>query len=108
MPSSKFATPKSPWVLALFGVWALLVVRIALAIIRNESINGDLSLPVVGLFVTTALVASRVWLHLQGAPSEESAPSGPPPAFDPPPVKRQHAQHPEVLLTGRRSSRTGS
>jgi hypothetical protein len=45
----------------LVVVWAALAVRIGHAMLRSESLKGDLALPTLALFVTSAILGSRVW-----------------------------------------------
>lgn len=50
----------------LLLLWAVLAARMALALVRHESLAGDLSLPAFALFVLSAVLASRVWQRLFG------------------------------------------
>ncbi len=51
----------SRWVLLLFLLWGLLAVRIGYAVARAEPLGDDLALPTVALFVSSALLGSRLW-----------------------------------------------
>lgn len=51
----------SRWVLLLFHLWLLLAVRIGIAIARSEPLGDGLALPTVALFVSSALLGSRLW-----------------------------------------------
>jgi len=42
-------------------LWAVLAARIGLALVRHESLAGDLSLPAFALFVVSAVLGSFVW-----------------------------------------------
>jgi len=50
----------SRWVLLLFVLWSLLAIRIGFAVARGEPLADDLALPAVALFVSSALLGSRV------------------------------------------------
>jgi hypothetical protein len=51
----------SRWVLLLFVLWCLLALRIGFAVARGEPLGDDLALPTVALFVSSALLGSRLW-----------------------------------------------
>lgn len=63
--SSTGAPPRSRWFLLLLAFWAVLAFRIGLAIVRAESLKDDLALPTVALFVTSSVLASRVFAAVQ-------------------------------------------
>jgi hypothetical protein len=46
-------------------LWSVLAFRIGVALVRAESREDGLALPMVALFVTSALVASRAWRMFQ-------------------------------------------
>jgi len=54
----------SRWALVLFIAWAVLALRIGVALARRESFADDLALPAVAFIVTSALLGSRVWQWL--------------------------------------------
>jgi hypothetical protein len=45
----------------LILLWAVLAARIGLALVRHESLAGDLSLPAFALFVVSAVLGSFAW-----------------------------------------------
>ena len=61
-------------VMVLLLLWAVLAARITLALVRHESLSGDLSLPACALFAVSAVLASRVWLRFfPPTPTDETA-----------------------------------
>lgn len=62
--------PKIPLALALLVVaWLGLAVRMALALVRHESLAGDLALPAFAFFVCSALLAGQVYSRLSRQPA---------------------------------------
>jgi uncharacterized membrane protein YsdA (DUF1294 family) len=56
---------RSPWRFLLPLVWAGLGARLAIAVMRHESIREDfLSLALVAFLMTSAVLGSRVWLWI--------------------------------------------
>ncbi|NOU27355.1 MAG: hypothetical protein HOO96_05545 [Polyangiaceae bacterium] len=49
-------------------LWVLLALRVGLAVHRGEPFSGDASMPAFALFVTTVVLANRVWFYLRPAP----------------------------------------
>jgi hypothetical protein len=56
----------SRWVLLLVVLWSLLALRIGFAVARAEPLGDDLALPTVALFVSSALLGSRLWSAFKG------------------------------------------
>ena len=54
------------WLLLLFVLWLFLALRIGVALLRHEPLNGDLALPTVALFCASALLGNWVWWKLAG------------------------------------------
>lgn len=69
MSSPTTLSPEAPrtsrWFLLLLLLWSLLALRIGVAVVRAESLKDDLALPTVALFVTSALLCSRVFAKFQ-------------------------------------------
>lgn len=73
-PSSTTVRPRtSRWFLLLFVLWSLLALRIGFAVARAERLGDDLALPTVALFVSSALLGSRLWSMFKAR--GEAAPS---------------------------------
>jgi hypothetical protein len=75
-PTADAAAPRSRLRFLLPMVWLALGARIAVALVRRESIKQDfLSLAVVAFFMTSAVLGSRVWLwvHDRSARFDEHA-----------------------------------
>ena len=51
---------KARWFLLLVTLWLFLAIRIGVAVVRGEPLNDQLSLPIVALFISTAVIGSRV------------------------------------------------
>jgi hypothetical protein len=60
-------------VLLLWIFWGLLVLRVGIAVVRGESFQGDLALPALGLFVSSAVLGSRVYARIAQPKSTENA-----------------------------------
>lgn len=65
-PSVTSAPRRTRWFLLLLLLWSVLVFRIGVAIVRGEFVGGqplrdDLALPALALFITSALLGSRVY-----------------------------------------------
>jgi hypothetical protein len=58
----------SRWFVLLLVLWSLLALRIGFAVARAEPLGDDLALPTVALFVSSALLGSRLWsmFHARG------------------------------------------
>jgi hypothetical protein len=71
---SGYGSAVSKAVMVLLLLWAVLAARITLALVRHESLSGDLSLPACALFAVSAVLASRVWLRFfPPTPTDETA-----------------------------------
>jgi len=74
MPSRPLAGARraSRWLPLLLLLWSVLALRIALAVVRGEPRANGLALPMVALFITSALLGGRVWRRFQQR--EEASP----------------------------------
>jgi hypothetical protein len=61
----------SRWTILLLVVWSLLAIRIGYALVRSEPFSGDLGVPLVAFFITTAVVGSRIWSVFHPADVDE-------------------------------------
>jgi len=60
------ANPRtSRWLVLLLVLWSLLALRIGFAVGRAEPLGDDLALPTLALFVSSALLGSRLWSMLR-------------------------------------------
>jgi hypothetical protein len=58
------------WTLVLPLVWIALGARIAVALVRHESVRDDfLSLALVAFLMTSAVLGSRIWIWFQDHPA---------------------------------------
>jgi hypothetical protein len=60
-PTSSDAPRRSRWFLLLLVLWSVLALRIGVAVVRGESFKDELALPALALFVTSAVLGSRIY-----------------------------------------------
>ena len=73
MNDSKTIESKIPVALVLLVVvWLGLGVRIALALVRHESLAGDLAVPAFAFFVFSSLLAGQVYGRLSHQPASST------------------------------------